>query len=91
MVFKVGGKLFAALAWEESPLTISLKCDPDRAAALREDHAAINPPRYFDKKRWIAVTLDASIDDALLQELIDHSWVLVFASLTRKLQAEIGG
>jgi predicted DNA-binding protein (MmcQ/YjbR family) len=91
MVFKVGGKIFAAMAWEESPLTISLKCDPDRAAALREEHAAINPPRYFDKRSWNAVTLDASIDDALLQELVEHSWGLVFASLTRKRQAEIGG
>ena len=41
MVIKVGGKIFAFLAWEKNPLTISLKCDPDRALELRDEYVAI--------------------------------------------------
>ncbi|MBD3222998.1 MmcQ/YjbR family DNA-binding protein [bacterium] len=81
MTFKVGGKLFGAVAWEESPLRVSLKCDPDRAAGLRETHAAIDVPRYFDRRHWNQVTVDGTIGDALLGELIGHSYDLVRASL----------
>jgi predicted DNA-binding protein (MmcQ/YjbR family) len=91
MVFKVGGKIFGALAWEESPLRVSLKCEPDRAEALREAHPAIQAPRYFDKRHWIQVTVDRTIDDALLRELIDRSHALVVASLPRRLRDRLQG
>jgi predicted DNA-binding protein (MmcQ/YjbR family) len=89
MTFKVGGKLFAALGWEESPLRVSLKCPPDQVAALREAHAAIQAPRYFDKRHWNQVTLDASIDADLLRELLCQSHALVLTSLPRRLRDEI--
>ena len=37
-VFKVEGKLFALSALDSEPLQISLKCEPELAAALRRDH-----------------------------------------------------
>ncbi len=89
MVFKVGGKMFGAFAWDESPLRISLKCNPDRVPALREEHAAIQPPRYFNKKHWNAIVLEASIDDDFLHELVDHSYDLVWNALTRKVRAQV--
>ena len=36
IVFKVGGKLFALLAFEEVPPRANLKCDPDLALELRD-------------------------------------------------------
>ncbi len=89
MVFKVMGKMFGAVAWEESPLRVSAKCAPDRVEALREMHPAIQPPRYFDKRHWNQVTLDDTIPEALARELIDHSYALVVGSLTRKAQAAL--
>jgi len=86
MVFKVGGKVFGAVAWEESPLRVSLKCAPDRMAALRDEYPAIGPPRYFDRRHWNQVTLDPSISDELLGELVDHSHALVSASLPRTVR-----
>ncbi|MFO7654591.1 MAG: MmcQ/YjbR family DNA-binding protein [Candidatus Krumholzibacteriia bacterium] len=91
MTFKVGGKLFAAVAWEESPLRVSLKCAPDRVEALREAHAAIGPARYFDKRHWNQVTLDAGVDDALLRDLLDDSYELVVKTLPRKVRDGLGG
>lgn len=84
MVFKVGGRMFGAVAWEESPLRVSLKCDPDRVETLREAYPSIQPPRYFDKRHWNQVTLDGRIDAALVQELIDHSYALVVQKLPKK-------
>ena len=34
LVYKVMGKMFALVAWDESPMRISLKCDPERAVDL---------------------------------------------------------
>ena len=31
LVYKVAGKMFALVAWDETPMRISLKCDPERA------------------------------------------------------------
>ncbi|MEZ4387744.1 MAG: MmcQ/YjbR family DNA-binding protein [Candidatus Krumholzibacteriia bacterium] len=84
MVFKVAGKMFGAVAWEESPLRVSLKCDPARVAALREEHPAIGAPRYFDPRHWNQVTLDDSVADGLVRELIDDSYRLVVAKLPRR-------
>ena len=89
MVFKVLGKMFGAVAWEETPLRVSLKCDPDRVESLRETYPAIQPPRYFDKRHWNQVTLDGSVADALVRELVDHSYALVLDSLPRKLRATL--
>ena len=89
MVFKVCGKMFGAVGWEESPLRLSLKCAPDRIESLREEYDAIGPPRYFDKRHWNQVTLDDTIDDDLLRELVDHSYDLIVGKLPRKLRAQL--
>lgn len=87
MVFKVGGKLFGALSWEESPLKISLKCDPDRVPTLRDEFSAIQPPRYFNKQHWNTIVLEADFDDDFLHELVDHSHDLIWKALTVKARA----
>lgn len=89
MVIKVCNKIFAILAWEENPLQVSVKCDPDRVPDLREAYAAIVPPRYLDKKHWNTVNCDASIDDTLLYELVDLSYELIWGSLPRKIRQEM--
>ncbi len=35
-VFKIGPKMFALVSWNEDPLSINLKCDPELAIELRE-------------------------------------------------------
>ena len=42
-VFKVGGKMFALTALDARPLTVSLKCEPSLAEALRAEHSAVRP------------------------------------------------
>ena len=74
---------------------VSLKCDPAWSERLREQYPdAIFPAYYSDGRTWISVDLDAvgrAFPEDLLFELCDHSYALVFAKLTKKMQREIAG
>ena len=96
LVFKVMGKMFALLAWQETPLRVTLKCDPDLASTLRAEYKAIQPGYYMNKKHWNTLTLDGSIPDEKVQGLTDLSYRLVVKGLKKadrqKLeQREVGG
>lgn len=83
MVFKVMGKMYALLAWEEDPLRITLKCDPDDAMALRDQYPAVEPGYYMNKQHWNTVVLDGSLPDDLISQMIDQSYQLVVKGLKR--------
>ena len=89
LVFKVGGKMFALVAWKQSPLEISLKCDPDQAEFLRERYPEIRPGYHLNKRHWNTITLDGTIPAAELWGMIDDSYELVVQSLTRAQRATL--
>ncbi len=74
LVFKVAGKMFALVGWDENPLRITLKCEPAQAEALRAEFPAIQPGYYMNKAHWNTVTLDGSVPDSLVEEMIDASY-----------------
>ena len=83
LVFKVKGKMFALVSWRADPLSISLKCDPFEAEALRDEFEAIGPGYHLNRRHWNSVILDGSVSDLLLQHLIDQSYTLVVSRLKR--------
>jgi predicted DNA-binding protein (MmcQ/YjbR family) len=83
LVYKVLGKMYALIAWEENPLYISLKCDPERAVSLRAGYAAIKPAYHMNKTHWNMVYFDGSLSDEQIKELIDHSYDLVISKLKK--------
>jgi predicted DNA-binding protein (MmcQ/YjbR family) len=92
LVFKVGGKMFALSSltqWEKGEPSINLKCDPDRAQELRAEYSDIRPGFHMSKVHWNTITVNGELSNAMVKELIDHSYDLVFKSLTKKLQTEI--
>nr|WP_315151757.1 MmcQ/YjbR family DNA-binding protein [uncultured Flavobacterium sp.] len=92
LVFKVGGKMFALsslLQWEKGSPSMNLKCDPERAQELRAEYDAIQPGFHMSKVHWNTIAVNQDVQNALLKELIDHSYDLVFKSLTKKIQTEI--
>jgi predicted DNA-binding protein (MmcQ/YjbR family) len=92
LVFKVGGKLFALASlsqWEKGEPRINLKCDPDKAQELRAQYNEIQPGYHMSKIHWNTITVNQTVTDKMIYELIDHSYNLVFKSLTKKSQAEI--
>lgn len=92
LVFKVGGKIYLLVnltKWEQGNPAINLKCDPDRAEELRAAYNEITPGYHMSKKHWNTLQLNGSLSWSLIQELIDHSYELVFTNLTKKLKEEI--
>ncbi|MNQ53533.1 hypothetical protein D3C85_675750 [compost metagenome] len=92
LVFKVGGKMFALSSlsqWEKGEPSVNLKCDPERAEELRAEHEGIKPGFHMSKIHWNTIAINKDVPDSLIKELIDHSYELVFKSLTKKIQMEI--
>lgn len=49
LVFKVMGKMFGLLDLSEDHHGLSLKCDPELAIELREQHSELTPVYHFNK------------------------------------------
>lgn len=81
--FKVGGKIFALSTLIEKPLTVSLKCDPELAIRLRAEHPAIVGGYHLNKRHWNTVTLDGTVGDDLVRDMVEDSYDLIVAALPR--------
>lgn len=88
-VYKVGGKMFALVSWQEDPLRVNLKCDPEEALALRKIYTSVIPGYHMNKRHWNTVILDDNIPDDEVFRMIDASYQLVVKSLTKKVQASL--
>jgi len=89
-VFKVKGKMFALADLDGLPLEVSLKCDPDLAETLRSQHAAIRAGYHLNKRHLNTVTIDGSIRDNQIENMIQDSYDLVAARLTRAQREDLG-
>ena len=90
--WKVGGKMFCLTSlkeWEKGTPSLNLKCDPEKAEELRAEYEAINPGYHMSKIHWNTVDFHGDVSTKLMFELINHSYDLVFKSLTKKIQNEI--
>jgi len=77
LVYKVMNKMFALVSWQETPLRISLKCEPHHALVLRSIFDAIIPGYHL------------SITEPLIKEMIDESYRLVVEGLTRSERKQL--
>jgi predicted DNA-binding protein (MmcQ/YjbR family) len=89
LVYKVGGRMFALTVPDDIPARLNLKCDPDRALLLRDEHPAIIPGYHMNKRHWNTVVLDGSLPSSLVRDLIDHSYALVVASLPKAARSAL--
>lgn len=88
LVFKVAGKIFL-LADLQNGDRINVKCDPEHAQELRERHPEVQPGYHMNKTHWNTVFLNGALTAKEVCDMIDHSYMLIVASLPKKLQAEI--
>ena len=75
LVFKVMGKIFALMSLEAR--TINLKCDPEKAIALREEFSEVIPGYHMNKTHWNTVSLTGVVPEKLIKEWISDSYLLV--------------
>jgi len=89
-VFKVGGKVFAISALRRTPLEVSVKCEPELALDLRASYSAIRPGYHLNKRHWNTLTLDRSLPDELVRDLVEDSYDLVVSALPKRTRKQLG-
>jgi predicted DNA-binding protein (MmcQ/YjbR family) len=91
LVYKVMGKMFALIAWDESPMRISLKCDPERAIELRSVFKGVRGAYHFNKRHWNMVDLDGSVPIPEVLAMIEDSYDLVVKGLPKAKRDQLRG
>ncbi|MCB0702068.1 MAG: MmcQ/YjbR family DNA-binding protein [Candidatus Kapaibacterium sp.] len=90
LAFRIGNKIYGLTNIDSIPTRINLKCNPERAIELREKYPdAIVPGYHMSKKHWNTLYTE-NLDSGLIEELIRHSYDLVFNSLTKSKRVELG-
>ena len=76
VVYKVGGRMFACCVLEHAE-RIAVKCNPDRAIALRDEHlSAITPAWHFNKRHWNDIYFER-LPRQIVEREIRHSYLSV--------------
>jgi len=88
LVFKIGGKMFAAGPLEPAPVCLSFKTTPEEFAELCE-RPGIIPAPYLARAQWVALESWDALPSGELKRLLKQSYDLVLAKLPRKTQAEL--
>ncbi len=88
LAFKVMDKIFAITDVEEFD-GINLKCDPVKAAMLRDLYEDVQPGYHMNKKHWNTVNPKGKLDDEIIKEWIKDSYNLVVEGLSRKKQKKL--
>jgi predicted DNA-binding protein (MmcQ/YjbR family) len=82
--------MFAASALDARDLSVSLKCEPALAEQLRAAHPEITGAWHMNKTHWNGVRLDGALPDAMVRDMVEDSYDLVVATLSRKQQEQLG-
>ena len=89
LVFKVGSKMFLVLALEKYPIPLTVKCDPQKGAELREQYPTIQVAYHFNKRHWITLTDPTALPFTFVCSLLRASYDRVYNGLTRKERQSI--
>jgi predicted DNA-binding protein (MmcQ/YjbR family) len=81
--------MFAILSPDETPPSVSLKCDPVLALELREEYSAVTPGYHLNKTHWNTVALDGTVPDHELKQMISHSYERVVSGLPKAVRTQI--
>ena len=84
LVFRICNRIFALTSLERNPLSVNLKCNPERAVELREECPnKIVAGYHRKKKQWNTVLLEG-LPLALIKEMIQHSYDQVLTKVPKK-------
>jgi len=89
LLFRIGRKMFAIVALDESPVSISFKCTPEEFAELVERESVVPAP-YLARNNWVMLENLDVLPRTELKRLIRNSYDMVAAKLPKKMRAELG-
>lgn len=75
VVYKICGKWFATIIFSRGNY-IAVKCDPDRAALLRDEYSSITPAWHYNKRYWNDL-LVTDLPENVVKREIRHSYFTV--------------
>ncbi len=85
LVLKVMDKMFCITDLIDTT-SITVKCDPERAVALREQYSQVREGYHTHKKLWNTVAVDEGLSFDFIKEQIAHSYTEVVKKLPKKTQ-----
>jgi predicted DNA-binding protein (MmcQ/YjbR family) len=89
LVYSVAGKMFAVLCVRGPDKgRLSFKVDPERFLELT-DQPGIVPAHYMARAFWITLTESERFAREQVAQFVRHSYELVRANLTKKMQAKL--
>ncbi|MFY9608355.1 MAG: MmcQ/YjbR family DNA-binding protein [Blastocatellia bacterium] len=88
LLFRISGKIFAGISLDP-PHSLSFKCTPEKFDELIELEGIIPAP-YTARNKWVMLERPDALADRELKSLIENSYQMIFAKLTKKAQAELG-
>jgi predicted DNA-binding protein (MmcQ/YjbR family) len=86
-VYKVGGKMFAAMGGGKAP-SLSFKVG-DVAFEMLIEREGIVPAPYLARAKWVQLTTLKVMDDAEIRERLAEAHRLVVEKLPKKLRPQI--
>lgn len=89
LAFRLQGKIFAYLDLNNRDY-FCMKCDPQYALQLREEHNEINGAWHWNKKYWNQVSYTGTLSDSVIKHLIRHSYNEVLKKLPKRVVAGLG-
>jgi predicted DNA-binding protein (MmcQ/YjbR family) len=83
-------RLFALSSMDEHDFYVNLKCEPGLAVQFRAAHPEISGAWHMNKTHWNGVRLDGALPDEMIRDMVEDSYDLVVAGLSRKQQEQLG-
>ncbi|MBT2584908.1 MmcQ/YjbR family DNA-binding protein [Arthrobacter sp. ISL-95] len=83
-------KMFAMSSMDPENWSVSLKCEPALAEQLRSANPEITGAWHMNKTHWNGVRLDGALSDGMIRDMVEDSYDLVVATLSRKQQEQLG-
>ena len=78
-------KMFALICVRDETVWMNLKAEPEHVVAYQAKYASVVPAYHMNKKHWVSVILDGSIDSEALRKLVAESYALT-APRVRRLE-----
>ena len=88
LVFKVMGEMMEIVNMMTFEFT-NLKCDPEKAIVLREEHSEVTSAWHMNKKHWNSVSFMGDLSDQKIENWVTDSYNLVVKNMPKKLQLDL--
>jgi predicted DNA-binding protein (MmcQ/YjbR family) len=88
LLFKVGGKMFAATPLEPAPVCLSFKASPENFVELTE-RLNIIPAPYLARAQWVALQTRDALPRDELAGLLRESYEMVAAKLPKRIRESL--